>query len=63
MVYFFASGIGSPLYPEFSTLYTMILQRIKIIVGNAGFEPGTSAPKVWCTTNEPPHLSSKKITP
>ena len=34
----------------------MILQRIGIIVGDAGFEPGTSAPDVWCATNEPPHL-------
>ena len=25
-------------------------------VGDAGFEPGTSALEVWCTTNEPPHL-------
>ena len=34
----------------------MILQRIRIIVGDAGFEPETSAPEVWCATNEPPHL-------
>ena len=34
----------------------MILQRIRIIVGDTGFEPGTSAPEVWCATNEPPHL-------
>ena len=34
----------------------MILQCIRIIVGNAGFEPGTSASEVWCATNEPPHL-------
>ena len=34
----------------------MILQRIRIIVEDAGFEPGTSAPEVWCSTNEPPHL-------
>ena len=32
----------------------MILQRIRIIVGDAGFEPGTS--EVWCATNEPSHL-------
>ena len=31
--------------------YTMILQLPRIIVGDAGFEPGTSAPEVWCTTN------------
>ena len=28
--------------------YTMSLQRIRIIVGDAGFEPGTSASEVWC---------------
>ena len=41
---------------DFCTLFTMILQRIRIIVGDAGFEPGTSASEVWCTSNEPPHL-------
>ena len=35
---------------------TMIQQRIRIIVGDAEYEPGTSAPKGWCATNEPPHL-------
>ena len=25
-------------------------------MGDAGFEPGTSAPEVWCAINEPPHL-------
>ena len=25
-------------------------------MGDAGFEPRTSAPEVWCATNEPPHL-------
>ena len=33
----------------------MILQRIRIIVGDAGLEPGTSASEVRCTSNEPPH--------
>ena len=37
-------------------IVTMILQRIRTIVGDAEFEPGTSAPEVWCATNEPPHL-------
>ena len=32
------------------------MQRIRNIVGDAGFEPETSAPEVWCATNEPPHL-------
>ena len=36
--------------------YTMILQRPGIIVGDAEFEPGTSAPEVWRVTNEPPYL-------
>ena len=35
----------------------MILQRIRIIVRDAGFEPGTSAPEVWCAINEPSHLT------
>ena len=34
----------------------MILQRIRIIVVDAGFEPGTTAPEVWRATNESPHL-------
>ena len=45
---FLASGGGFPLY------YTMILQRPRIIVGDSGFEPETSAPEVWGATNEPP---------
>ena len=52
---FLASGGGSPLYPEILQYYTMILQRIRIIVVDAGFEPETSAPEVWRATNEPPH--------
>ena len=39
------------LYPEiFLHYYTLILQRIRIIVGDAGFEPRTSAPEGWCAT-------------
>ena len=55
---FFYSGAGFPLYPENFLLYfTMILQRIcRIIVGDAGYEPGTSAPEVWRAPIEPPHL-------
>ena len=35
---------------RFTTLqyFTMILQRIRITVGDAGFEPGTSALEVFC---------------
>ena len=44
-------------HPEiFLHYYTMILQRIRVIVGDVGFEPGTFDPEVWCATNEPPHL-------
>ena len=53
---FFVSGVGFPLYPEIFYFNTMILQRIRTIVGDAGFEHGTSATEVWCATNEPPHL-------
>ena len=35
----------------------MILQRIRIIVEDEGFELWTSAPDIWgATTNEPLHL-------
>ena len=44
---FFASGGGSPLYPEILQYFTMIPRRPWIIVGGGGFEPGTSAPEVW----------------
>ena len=41
-------------YPEFCLRYdTEILQHIRIIELDAGFEPGTSAPEVWCATR--PH--------
>ena len=47
LIFFFASGVGFPLFPEiFSFFYTVILQRIRIIVGDARFEPGTSASDV-----------------
>ena len=39
--FFFALGVGFTLCPEIVyiiTQYTMIMQRIRIIVGNAGFE-------------------------
>ena len=55
--FFFASGVGFPTPPwDFLHYFTMILQRFRIIVWDARFEPGTSAPEVWCATNEPPHL-------
>ena len=55
---FFLSGRFPSLHWDFLHYFTMILQRIRIIVGDAGFEPGTSAPEVWCATNKPPHLLS-----
>ena len=39
----------------------MILQRIRIIVGDALFEPGTSPSEVWCATNELPHLNFRPL--
>ena len=39
----------SPSLRFFLLYYTMILQRIRSVVGDAEFE-------VWCATNEPPHL-------
>ena len=53
---FMASGGGSPLYPEILQYCTMILQRIRIIVVDAGFEPGTSAPEVWCAIPMSHHI-------
>ena len=49
-------GRVPPLPWDFLHYFTMILQRIRIIVVDAGFEPRTSAPEVWCATNEPLHL-------
>ena len=47
-----AFGVGIPSLPWVGLHYsTMILQRIRIIVGDAGFEPEICAPEVWCTTN------------
>ena len=58
---FFVSFFGlrwrfPPHYHEFLQYDTMILQRSRIMVGDAGFKPGTSASEVWSATNEPPHL-------
>ena len=58
-IFFWPQVEVSPLLPEILQFYTMILQRLRIIVEDAGFEPWTSAPEVWCATNEPPHLLSK----
>ena len=53
---FFASGVGFPLYLE---IFYIITQGSCIasgsLWGDARFEPGTSAPEVWCPTNDPPH--------
>ena len=37
----------------------MFLQRIRNIVGDAGFEPWTYVPEAWCVTNEPLHLQKQ----
>ena len=40
---FLTLGIGFPLYPiRFFYIITVILQCIRILVGNAGFKPGAS---------------------
>ena len=54
---FFVSGVGFPLYPEIFYFITMILQHSRIIVGDAGFKPGTSAPEVWATTSPQDNLT------
>ena len=54
---FWISGRVS-LYPEILQYCTMTMQRPRIIVGDAGFESGTSATEIWRATNEPPHLLS-----
>ena len=58
---FFASGIGLPEIFLHYYRYTMILQSIRIIVEDAGFETGTSAPEVWCSTNKPIKNATKKF--
>ena len=51
------TGLGATKYMYLS--HKMLLQRISNIVGDAGFELGTSASEVWCATNEPPHFLVK----
>ena len=48
---------GSPLLPEILQYYKMILQHPRIIVGDARFEPGTSAPEVWRAIPMSYHIS------
>ena len=55
-IFFWPHVEVSPLLPEILQFYTMILQRLRIIVEDVGFEPGTSVPEVWRATKEPPHL-------
>ena len=57
-VVFFWLKWKSLLCPEILPYCTKILQCPKIIVGDARFKPGTSVPKVWSATNEPPHLQN-----
>ena len=46
----------SPSTRRILQYYTMILQRPRIIVGDAGFEPTTSAPEVCWATIEPQYF-------
>ena len=55
-IFFWPQVEVSPLLPEILQFYTMILQRLRIIVEDAGFEPGSSVLEVWRATKEPPHL-------
>ena len=48
-------GVGLEIF----YIITKILQRIRIIVRDAGFEPGTSGPEVRCATSEPPRLQKE----
>ena len=47
--------------------YTMILQRIRVIVGYAGFEPGITAQEVFCVNphllNRSPHQFKQSLLP
>ena len=45
---FWPQSRGFLLYPEILLRYIISQQRIRIIVGDAGFEHGTSTPEVWC---------------
>ena len=54
--FFCFRGRFSSLPCNFCTLFTMVLQHIRIIVGDAGFDPGTSALEVWRASNEPPQI-------
>ena len=53
---FFCIFVGPQV--RFLHYYTMILQRLGIIVRDAGFKSRTSAPEVRRATNEPPHLQT-----
>ena len=59
---FLPQGYRFPTLPwEFSTLLHNELQPIGIIVGDAGFEPGTSAPEVWCATTSPEWAATSRL--
>ena len=61
-IFFLCIFFWPQFYPEFLQYYTMILQRPRIIVGDAGFEPRTTASEVWRATNETPHLLISETT-
>ena len=62
-IYYFATWIGFPLYPEIFYIITMILQHIRIIVADAGFQPGglLTQKSGELYPNEPPHLRNKNV--
>ena len=55
-IFFCLKGKFLSLPWDFLHYDTIILQRIRIIVGDAGFEPGTLAPEVWCTKISNKHI-------
>ena len=57
----FASSGGLSLYPQILQYYTMILQRTRIMVGDAGFDSGTSAPRNVLQMSQ--HISKDKTLP
>ena len=54
---FFASGVGFTLYTEIVYIITQWSNSASESLWEMpNTKPGTSAPKGWCATNEPPHL-------
>ena len=62
---FFASGIGFPLFPQifYIIIYYTLYNDPAAHQRAAGFEPGTSAPEVWCATTSLMTLFLPRRTP